>query len=651
MFDLFRSRDKLVRIMLGFILVVVAASMVTYLIPNANLGTTTNGNDTVLAEIAGRKLTQADFQRDFSAILQGNQINNPDQVAIMFPRFLEAEVHTLAMVYVAKEMGLTVPDDEVLTGLQVKFHDLAQNGVINKDQFEQYVASIGSTVQKEEDEVRDELLIKKLDDATLRGVVVTPDEVNAEIARRFDKAKIAYIAFPANKFVDEVKPTDEDLRKFYDYSKANYPVPEKRSFDVLVVDQDKVAATMTISDADLHKAYSESMDNFRIPERIHVRHILISTMGKSDSEKKALKAKADDILKQLKNGASFEELAKKDSDDKGSGEKGGDLDWIVKGQMQVPEFENAAFALKPMELSPVVTSSLGYHIIQVLAKEPARVKPFDEVKADLADELKKENLADKVQSIADQVRGALIKSPGSADQIAKQFGAELITVNDAAAGAALPGLGVSPEVDGALQGMKPNDVSGVLALPADRLAVVVLKSSTPARIATFDEVKDQVRQAFAIQKSKEIAAAKAKEAADDLRKGEDIDKVAKEFKLSVVTSSLFSGADSVEGLGLAAYVQDAFSKPVGSVLGPTEINGQNVVYKILEQVHADPSSYAAQKEAIVDALKRNKAQVMNELMEDSVITQLTNEGKLKINNDAIKALSTTYQPPSPGTAN
>lgn len=647
MFDLFRSRDKLVRIMLGFILVVVAASMVTYLIPNTNLGNTTNGNETVLAELAGRKLTQADFQREFSVMLQGNQINSPEQVAIVFPRFFEAEVHTLAMVYVAKQMGLTVPDSEVLTGLEVKYHDFVQNGVFNKDQFEQYLNAIGSTVDKEADTVRDELLIKKLDDATLRGVVVTPDEIKAEIARRYDKAKIAYISFPANRFVDEVKPTDEDLKKMYDYSKESYPVPEKRSFQVLVVDQEKVAATMTVSDAELHKAYSESMDNFRIPERIHVRHILISTTGKSDSEKKALKAKADDILKQLKNGASFEELAKKYSDDKGSGEKGGDLDWIVKGQMQVPEFENAAFSLKPMELSGVVTSSLGYHIIQVLAKEPARVKPFDEVKAGLADELKKENLADKVQSIADQIHGALEKSPGSADEIAKQYGAELVTVNDAAAGSALPNLGVSPEIDGAVSGMKPNDISGVLTLPADRLAVVVLKSRTPARTATFDEVKDQIRQRFMIEKSKEIAAAKAKEAAEDLRKGEDMEKVAKEFKSTVVTSSLFTASDSVEGLGLAAYVQDAFTKPVGTVVGPSEINGQNVVWKILEQVHADPATYASQKDAIVDALKRNKATVMNELMEDSVIVQLTDNGKLKVNNDAVKALAATYQPAVP----
>ena len=114
---------------------------------------------------------------------------------------------------------------------------------------------------------------------------------------------------------------------------------------------------------------------------------------------------------------------------------------------------------------------------------------------------------------------------------------------------------------------------------------------------------------------------KAKEAAERLRKGEDIEKVAKSYKLDVVTSSLFGSADSVEGLGQAVYVADAFTKPVGSILGPTQINGRNVVSKVVDQVRADPALLAAQRDQIVDALKRQKANVADELLEDSIITR------------------------------
>jgi peptidyl-prolyl cis-trans isomerase D len=642
MFDLFRSRDKAVRIMLGFILVVVAASMVTYLIPNSNLGNTV-GDETVLAEVAGQKLTQKEFQRNFSIVMQNMQVTTPEMAQVIFPQYLDSEIQKMAALYVAGRMGITVSDDEILNGMMTNNPQFFQNGAVNKDQFEQYLASMGLTVQDASDQIRDQIIIKKLQDAVLEGIVVTPKEVEAEFSRRYEKAKIEYIGFPAGKFTDQVKPTDDELRKVFEIDKAGYPVQAKNSYQVVVVDQDKVAATMTLTDAQLRAAYNSSMDNYRLPERIHVRHILVATEGKSDAEKKTLRAKADDLLKQLKNGADFAALAKKSSDDKGSGEKGGDLDWVVKGQ-EVPEFDSVAFNLKPKELSGVVTTNFGYHIIQVLEKEPAHVKPFDEVKATLADELKKQGITDKVQMMADQIRAALQKSPGSAAEVSKQFGADLITVPEGISGQPIPTLGPSPEIDGTIAQMKPNDVSPVIPLPSNRLAVVVLNTRIPARLSTFDEVKEQVRQKYVLAQAQEIANQKAKEALDRIRKGEDMEKVAKSYKLDVVTSSFFGRADSVEGLGQATYVDDAFTKPVGTVFGPTMINGRDVVSKSLEKIGADPTALAAQKDQILLELKQKKAQDTASLMMDSISTSLVKDGKLKRNDKAIMALKASYGP-------
>jgi peptidyl-prolyl cis-trans isomerase D len=642
MFDLFRSRDKLVRIMLGAILVVVAASMVTYLIPNSGLSST-GTDDTVLAEVAGQKLTQQEFQQRFAVALQNMQGATPQMAPVLFPQVLDSIIQKMAAMYVIHKMGITASDDEVLTGIMTRFQQFFPNGAVNKDQFEAYLASQGMTVEGLSDDIRDQIMIKKLQDAVLEGIVVTPKEVADEFSRRYDKAKISYIAFSPAKFMDQVKPTDEELKKVYDVSRSEFPVPAKNSYQVVVVDQAKVAATMDVTDAQLRAEYSRSMDNFRMPERIHVRHILVSTEGKSDSEKKALKSKADDILKQLKGGADFAELAKKDSDDKGSGEKGGDLDWVVKGQM-VPEFDAAAFALKPKDLSPVVTSTFGYHIIQVLDKEPAHVKPFDEVKGALEDDLKKQGLTDKVQMMGDEIRAALQKSPGSAAEIAKQYGAELVTVPEGQAGQPIPTLGMAPEIDGALAQMKPNDVSPVVSLPADRLAVVVLKARTPARLSDFEEVKEQIRQKYVQEKAQLLAEDEAKKAVEQLRAGEDMEKVAKSYKIDVVTSSLFGRSDSVEGLGQTAMMEDAFTKPVGTVFGPSLINGRDVVSKVLEKVSADQGALAAQKDQILLELKQRKASERAELMLDSITTELTREGKLKRYPKAIQALAATYQP-------
>ena len=643
MFALFRSRDKLVRILLGAFLLIVGASMVTYLIPNSNLGTT-GTDDTVLAEVAGRKLTQKEVQEHFQIAMQNMQGVSPQMAQVLLPQYIEDQIQRLGALYVAsKKMGLTVSDDEVLVGLMNNNAPFFQNGVLNRDQLQQYLASLGMTEQDAIDQIRDQRLLVKLQDSVLESIVVTPQEVEDEFNRRYERAKIAYIGFPAAKFTDQVKVDDATLQKVFDADKANYRVDPKNSFQVVVVDQDKVAATMNITDAQLRAEYTKSMDNFRMPERIHVRHILVSTQGKSDAEKKQLKAKADDILKQLKAGANFAELAKKDSDDKGSGEKGGDLDWVVKGQM-VPEFDAAAFNLKPNELSNVVASQFGYHIIQVTEKEPARVKPFDEVKASLLDELKKQGLTDKVQMIGDEIHAALAKSPGSAADIAKQYGADVVTVPEGAANQPIPTLGISPEIDEQVAELKPNGVSPVLALPSNRLAVVVLKEHIPARLSTFAEVKDQVRQKYILDQAQVIAEDKAKEAAAKLRNGEDMDKVAKSYKLDVVTSSFFGRADSVEGLGQAIYVQDAFTKPVGSIIGPTDINGRAVVSKVLQNNPADKAAFAAQRDQILLEIKQKKAQERNQLLMDSIVAQLYKDGKIKRNDAAIRALVASFGP-------
>ena len=243
--------------------------------------------------------------------------------------------------------------------------------------------------------MRKSLMLRKVQNMIMATAVVSPKEIEDELRRKNEKAKIAYIAFTAAKFRDEVKVTPEEVKAYFDAHRQDYPVPEKRAFQVLVADQEKIENSIAVSDAQLRAAYSANMDNFRMPERVKVRHILVKTVDKSDAEKKQLLAKAQGLLNQLKGGADFADLAKKNSDDPGSGQQGGDLGWVVRGQT-VPDFEKAAFSLKPGELSGVVTTEYGYHIIQVMEKEPARVKPFEEVKAGLATDLKKQDVSEKM---------------------------------------------------------------------------------------------------------------------------------------------------------------------------------------------------------------------------------------------------------------
>ena len=643
MFDLFRSRQKAVRYILGAMLMLVALSMVITLIPGYGSSTgNSNTDNSTLATIGGEKVTAQQVQQILQQWVRSGRIP-PDMMEVYAPQFVEQMILEKASVYEFQRMGLSVSDEEVLTGLQSQFPQYFQNGQLtSKDQFEAAVAQQGMTLQDVIDAMRYQLLLRKVQNTLLTTAVVSPKEVEEELVRKNEKAKIAYIAFPPAKFREGINPTTEELRAYFEAHRAQYTIPEKRSFQALVVDQAKVESALTVSDAQLRAAYSANMDNFRMPERVHVRHILIKTVDKSDAEKKQLLAKAQDILKQLKSGADFAALAKKDSDDPGSGEKGGDLGWVVRGQM-VPEFEKAVFSLPPKQLSDIVTTEYGYHIIEVLEKEPAHVKSFDEVKASLADELKKQGVNDKIQSIADQVHAALEKSPGSAADIAKQFGVDLVTVSKESAGEAIPSLGVSPEIDGALNTMNKNDVSQPIMLPANRLVIVVLTDKAPARPADFADVESKVREQVVSDKAQTVAADRAKEAAVKLKAGANMEALAKSMKLEVTQSSEFGRSDSVEGLGPASYVDDAFNKPVGTVVGPLAIQGRDVIYRVVDKKGASPAQLSADRGAVLDQLKHKKALAENELFMDSILVRLKAEGKVKIYPDAIKRMSASLR--------
>jgi len=643
MFNLFRSGAKVTKYLLGGLLLVVAASMVTYLIPSSGLTTvSSNGSDNVLAEVGNTTITADDVKTAAERLVAGGQLPR-DAVEVYLPQLVDQMIQDRAAAYAFEKLGLTVTDEEVLTGLMSVYPQFFKDGkLVAPEQLEQTLQNQqGLTLAGGVEMMRQQLLLRKVQNMAMASVVVTQAEVDQALIKKHQTAKIEYVAFPPAKFRDQVKITPELLQQAYQRDRAIYTIPEKRSFQVLVADQAKMAESMTVSDAQLRAAYAASMDSFRTPERVKVRHILLMTQGKSDAEKKAALAKAEDLLKQLKGGADFAELAKKNSQDPGSAQNGGDLGFIVRGQTVEP-FEKFAFSAKPNEISNVITTEYGYHIIQVLQKEPARVKPFDEVKDSIAEQLKKQGVNDKMQTTVDQARAALLKAPDSAAEIAKQYDLDLITVKDAKVGDPIPSLGAAPEIAGALSSMKPNDVSDSLLISGNKIAIVVLKDKTLPKPAEFSDVEAQVRDRLITNQSIVLANEAALKAAEQVHAGADLETIAKNFKVELTKSSDFTTNDSIEGLGNAVVLPDAFTKPVGSINGPQSVQGRNILYKILDRSTPDPKNYSNERDSALQDLKQQKARVMYGLFQDSLLEQVRADGKLKIHQAAIQQLASSY---------
>ncbi len=641
MFDLFRRRDRNVRILLTILLGFVALSMVAYLIPGGPGTPGMTGNDTVIAEVGDEQITMMEVQRTLQGALRGKQFP-PEMLQNYVPTLVDQMIAERAVAYQAGRMGFTITEEELGNALRSMLGNLLQGG-FDKDRYAAFLAQQNLTVADFESNVRKQMLLTKLRNIVLEGVVVTPDEIEAEFRRRNEKVKLDYILFNTENLKKQVKLAPEDVEKYFNANKASYRMPEKRSFEVLVANEEKIGASINLGDDEVRKLYAASLDRYRTGERVMARHILLMTQNKSADDAKKLEAKAADLLKQVKGGADFAELAKKNSDDPGSAPKGGDLGWVTKGQM-VPNFEATAFSLKKGEISNVIKTEYGFHIVQVTEREEARVKPFDEVKAELATESKRRLVFERMQSSIEQARAALVKSPSSGAQIAQQFNLNHYVVQNAGSGDPIQEIGINAEFAGSMFGLQKGGVTPAVTAPGNKVAIGVLTGITASRGAELAEVADQVREQVTELKARELLTAKSAELARSAGEaGADLAKLAKALGGELKTTPEFGRDGAAEGLGESAYFAEAFVKPVGSIVGPVTMPGQVVITRVAAKVEADMAKLAAEREGMVSALKGRKSQERKDLFEDGLVHRLVEQGKVKINTEAIKKLQNSYR--------
>jgi peptidyl-prolyl cis-trans isomerase D len=317
--------------------------------------------------------------------------------------------------------------------------------------------------------------------------------------------------------------------------------------------------------------------------------------------------------------------------------------WVVRGQM-VKNFEAASFAQKIGDISPqLVETEYGVHIVQVQERQEPRVQPFEEVKAQLGTEFKKAQVVDRMQNAIDQARAALAKAPASYEAIARQYGLELVKGDKVIAGSPVPGIPEGPELETNLQSLKPGDVSQVFQLSPTKLAIAEITASTPSRIATFEEAESHIREKFTEQRAQVLAGERAKQAADRVKAGEDMQKVAKETGGEYKVPDAFNADGAVEGLGAGNVFHEGFEKPAGAVIGPLNVIGQQVIAKTVEKIPADTAAFAAERDKLVLQLKQKKSAQSKDLFQDSILARLIREGKVKKHEDTIKRMMAAYR--------
>jgi peptidyl-prolyl cis-trans isomerase D len=408
-----------------------------------------------------------------------------------------------------------------------------------------------------------------------------------------------------------------------------------------VLDPAKVGAGIQIPEAQLRAEYADRQADFQTPERVQARHILLKSDATNDA---AVKAKAEALLKQIQGGADFAKLAKEKSEDPGSGAQGGELGWIVKGQT-VPEFEKAAFSLKPGETSGLVKTTYGYHIIQVEAHEQARLKPFEEVRPQLTAELQRAAAGQLMQSTADKAIAGLRQDPTHPEKTAEAVGGTLIRADNVQANEGIPGIGISKDLFDAVNLLHKDEVTlSPVSLPDGRVLIAVVTNLIPAHQGTLDEVRNEVKDKATQNKLQKVVSEKATELVSKAQSmGGDLAKAAKSMGIEIKTSNDVTRQDAIEGVGTASTVPELFTKPVGSIVGPVSVSGKQLVAKIVSNTPANPADLPAQTSKIEDQLHQQKTRERATFFQQGLRDSLTASGKLKIHQDVIDRIIASYR--------
>src|SRR5262249_683494 len=223
-----------------------------------------------------------------------------------------------------------------------------------------------------EDTLRKQLTIDKLRASVTDWLSVADKDLEQEYRRRNDKVKLAVVSFTADSFRPQVAVSDADVSSYFAGRAEDFKIPEKRKIRYLLIDIDAMRAKVIVPAAEIERAYNNNIEQYTTPEQVRASHVLLKTEGKDDA---AVKAKAEEILKQARAGADFADLAKKNSEDDSNKNNGGDLDYFGRGRM-VPEFDQVAFSLEPGKISDVVKTQFGYHIIKVTDKKAGSTRPI-----------------------------------------------------------------------------------------------------------------------------------------------------------------------------------------------------------------------------------------------------------------------------------
>lgn len=590
--------------------------------------------DDTVATIDGEEIRADEFRRIYQNELQRYQQSAGGQISAELLKqigvdrqILQELVDERAAMAEAERLGITVSDQELAQRI-FAIPAFQENGAfIGAQRYQQLLASNGLTTAGFETSVRRSLAAEKLRQTVTAWVSVSDKELADEYRRRNDKVKLAVVSFRADSYRPDVTASDADVASYFEAHTTDFRIPEKRKVKYVLVDVEALRSKITVAPADVERLYNETIVQRAGPEQVRASHILLKLEGKDEA---TVKAKAEDVLKQAKApGADFAALAKKYSEDASNASNGGDLDFFPPGRM-VPEFDAAAFAMQPGQISDLVKTEFGYHIIKLTDRKAPTVQKLEEVKDQLTEQIAYERAQAQANTMS-QALAAQIKTPADLETAARAQGLTVQETGFFARDEPILSVGQAPEMNAQAFTLEIGQVSGVLR--ASRGFVVeTVTEKKDAYVPKLDEVKDRVRDVVINERALAMSKQKAAEVAATLKAAPDFDKAVKAANLQATTTDLLTRDGQLPDLGPAGdVVTQAFALQQGAVSDPIATGTGTAIVKVLEKQQATEADITNAKENFREELLADRR---NRLF-GSYMAKAKQKMKIEINREAL----------------
>ncbi len=629
------------KLILGAMLLLICIAMVITLIPGTGLDLFGTANPTqmgVYASVGDEQVMTNEIER--RARSEAQQRGLPAQFAsFMVPQVADQMISQKALLLEARRLGLKVTDEELRDELRngymaAQFFPKGQ--WIGQDKYDQLLQENGLTIPDFERMMKDDLLLRKLTALVQASATASDAEVKEAFEKQNVKIKFDYGVITPDSISKQIKPSEAELKKYYDANLARLKdsIPEQRKVKFALVDTAKLAAQTKPAPEELQRYYNDHREQFRVPDEVNVRHILVKTPpagpdGKVDQKAvAAARAKAEGLLKQLKAGADFAMLAKKNSDDPGSAVNGGVIGWVKRDSPLVPEFKTASFALDKGQISGLVQSQFGFHIIKADDKRSAHVQTLDEVK----DQITPIVAQQKAEKLAEQSANKLLDAARKEglDSAAAKNGLNVVTTDFVNQNATLPGVGNASEFMDAVFQAKEKSGPAMARVPAG-YAVFQVEAVKPPQTPTFEQVRAQLEAQYRQERSASLLEQKTRELSDRARALHSLKQAAKEVGAELKTSELVGTDSQVPEIGQVKNIEPAFSMKPGEISGPMQAGRNGVVVQIVERQEPSAAELAAKRDEVRESVLREKRGMAISAFVAGLRQRMEKEGKIKFN--------------------